>query len=104
MIEQRDRARRLLIVSNRLPFTAVDKDGDQAFEPSSGGLVSGLTGYLESVGKAGTIDEYLWVGWPGTGVDSTRQQALEQKARELNAHPVFITEGEMERFYYGFCN
>lgn len=104
MNEQRDRARRLLVVSNRLPFTAVEQDGDLAFEPSSGGLVSGLTGYLESAGKAGIINEYLWVGWPGSSVDPDKQEALTQKARELNAYPVFISEAEMEMFYYGFCN
>ena len=104
MSEQRDRARRLLVVSNRLPFTAVQRDGELAFELSAGGLVSGLTGYLESAGSAGSIDEYLWVGWPGSSVDPARQQALEQKAREVNAHPVFISEPEMDRFYYGFCN
>jgi trehalose 6-phosphate synthase/phosphatase len=104
MNEQRDRARRLLVVSNRLPFTAVEKDGELAFEPSAGGLVSGLTGYLESAGKAGTINEYLWVGWPGSSVEPDKQATLERKARELNAHPVFISEVEMENFYYGFCN
>jgi trehalose 6-phosphate synthase/phosphatase len=120
MSDQRDRARRLLVVSNRLPFTAVEKDGDLAFEPSAGGLVSGLTGYLESAGghepggrrnygqsgetPSARIEEYLWVGWPGTSVDLGKQEDLTRKARDLNAYPVFISEGEMDRFYYGFCN
>jgi trehalose 6-phosphate synthase/phosphatase len=104
MSEQRDRAQRLLVVSNRLPFTAIEKEGRLTFEPSAGGLVSGLTGYLQPAGNDGSIDEYLWIGWPGSSVDPARQNELKQKARELNAHPVFISEAEMERFYYGFCN
>ena len=95
MSEQRDRAQRLLVVANRLPFTAIEKEGRLTFEPSAGGLVSGLTGYLQPAGNDGSIDEYLWIGWPGSSVDPARQNELKQKARELNAHPVFISEADV---------
>jgi len=53
MSKQHPWAQRLLIVSNRLPFTVSEnKSAGQSAEltlvPSSGGLVSGLTAYLDT--------------------------------------------------------
>ena len=44
---------RLVIVSNRLPFTVVKEDGGLQFKVSSGGLTTGLWSYLER-GAAGS--------------------------------------------------
>jgi len=125
MDEHDSRARRLLIVSNRLPFTAIEQEGDLTLAPSSGGLVSGLTAYLNSRKQAsggppadspplpaldgphaanGVAQSYLWLGWPGATVAEDKQDALKAKAAEFNAYPVFIAEDEMEDFYHGFCN
>ncbi len=140
MNEQHSWARRLLIVSNRLPFTASEKKGagrrtEITLTPSSGGLVSGLTAYLDSrkevvatgdgqpmtddrrpttddrairnpqsAIRTSAIRNYIWLGWPGATVARDKQKALMEKAAGFNAHPVFISEGEMEDFYHGFCN
>jgi len=37
---------RILIVSNRLPFTVVEKEGTFRYQESVGGMVSGLSGYM----------------------------------------------------------
>jgi trehalose 6-phosphate synthase/phosphatase len=103
------RAQRLLIVSNRLPFTAVQRDGNLTLVPSSGGLVSGLSGYLDSFRqdtshRKSDVQSYLWLGWPGATVEPDKQAALTEQAVSFNACPVFIAEDQMEEFYHGFCN
>jgi trehalose 6-phosphate synthase len=51
---------RLLIVSNRLPIkVSRADDGKWDITPSSGGLVTALSGvHVES--------RFVWIGWPGT--------------------------------------
>jgi trehalose 6-phosphate synthase/phosphatase len=99
-------AHRLLVVANRSPFTVVEEDGELQFKESSGGLVSGLSAYLDKLGaQTGKKADYLWVGWPGSKVsDENRDKLKEVAAAEFNSHPVFLSEEEMENFYHGFCN
>lgn len=97
---------RLLIVSNRLPITVVEKKGQFHFEESMGGLVSGLSAYLDSLrGSKWTQSDYLWVGWPGLTVAEDRQAEVCERGRaEHRAVPVFLTQRAMDSFYHGFCN
>lgn len=103
MQEQTSPARRMLIISNRLPFTLVEKNGDLTFNPSSGGLISGLTAYLAGGPNKQTLP-YVWVGWPGATIPEEKQQRLKDDVASLSCYPVFISEDEMDKFYYGFCN
>ncbi len=98
--------RRLVIVSNRLPFTAVESDAGLTFEDSSGGMVSGLRGYLDQLGSRGNhLREYIWIGWPGNTISEARKEELKSKALlDFHSHPVFLTQEEMNAFYFGFCN
>lgn len=97
---------RLLIVSNRLPATAVEKEGEICFQQSIGGLVSGLRSWLATLKKkGGSFSECLWIGWPGISVADKKKKALQSKLLEdLQAFPVFLSEREMDKFYHGFCN
>ncbi|MBI2849315.1 MAG: bifunctional alpha,alpha-trehalose-phosphate synthase (UDP-forming)/trehalose-phosphatase [Chloroflexi bacterium] len=97
---------RLLVVSNRLPFTVVERDGELTFTESVGGLVSGLSAYLDSLkGSSFTESEYLWIGWPGITVkDEAREELKSKILTKFQAHPVFLSEETMEKFYHGFCN
>jgi trehalose 6-phosphate synthase/phosphatase len=97
---------RLVIVSNRLPFTVCLKDGLPCFEVSSGGLTSGLCSYLErAAASAAQRLDFVWVGWPGASVPPEHQAAVSQHAgATFNASPVFLPEESVERFYHGFCN
>jgi trehalose 6-phosphate synthase/phosphatase len=97
---------RIIIVSNRLPFTLKrDKElGTLLLEDSAGGLVSGLSAWLETLGKK-VPSAYTWVGWPGATVSADERDGLEAAISEqYNAHPVYLSNSEMERFYQGFCN
>ena len=96
---------RKVVVSNRLPFTVSFKDGVPEFKHSSGGLSTGLSSYLEQ-SRAGTGNnaDYLWLGWPGTGIAPEHQAAVRAHGEKFRSRPVFLPEESMDRFYHGFCN
>ncbi len=57
------RRSRLIVISNRLPFTlGRSPEGDLTLKPGSGGLVTALLPVLRN--RGGT-----WLGWPGTWED-----------------------------------
>lgn len=96
---------RLVIVSNRLPFVVVEKEGKLKFKESAGGLASGLSAYLNYLKSSPSVKEYLWIGWPGVAVEDGIKEKLKSKAlNDFNAYPVFLSEKTMEKFYNGFCN
>src|SRR4029077_1505814 len=91
---------RLVVVSNRLPFTLSFKEDKPRFKVSSGGLTTGLLSYLEK-----SAADFLWLGWPGTTVAAEHESAVrDYGAEHFKACPVFLPEQSMERFYHGFCN
>lgn len=97
---------RLVIVSNRLPFTVATSEGKPEFTVSSGGLTTGLWSYLER-GQAGSNErpDFLWLGWPGAAVAPEHQEAVKAYAQnQFRAEPLFLSEATVERSYHGFCN
>ncbi len=96
---------RLIVVSNRLPITVTEENGEFTVQESVGGLVTGLSSYLSTI-KESSLDksEFIWVGWPGVSASGTKREELRRKAESLNLSPVFLSEKVMDRFYYGFCN
>ena len=97
---------RLVIVSNRLPFTVANEEAGPRFTVSSGGLTTGLWSYLErGATEAVERPEFLWLGWPGATVAPEHEALVNAYAeKEFKAQPVFLSEEKMERFYHGFCN
>src|SRR4051812_9232052 len=88
-----NRRMRLVIVSNRLPFTVSLEDGKSRFEASSGGLTTGLWSYLEkSCGASGEPFDYLWLGWPGATIESNHIPEVEAYGQRFRAAPVFLSE------------
>jgi trehalose 6-phosphate synthase/phosphatase len=89
---------RTIIISNRLPTKAQRTSDGLAFQPSEGGLATGL-------GSIYRADGNVWVGWPGLEVVDPAEQAqvTEQLAADSMA-PVFLTEAEIHDFYEGFSN
>jgi len=95
---------RLVVVSNRLPFTLKEGPDGWEFTPSAGGLVTALSGYLERERQSADLD-CVWVGWAGHEVPLEQHQALREMALEKHGSwPIFLTEGEADLFYHGFCN
>jgi trehalose 6-phosphate synthase/phosphatase len=97
---------RIIVVSNRLPFS-IEQDGDQLdFRQSTGGVATGLKSLLDSIpGVLPFEPDYLWVGWPGAAIsDDQREQVQTRALAEFRSHPVFLSATDFENFYQGFCN
>ncbi len=97
---------RLVIVSNRLPFTVSFREGSPQFKPSAGGLTTGLWSYLDRPLPSGTErPDHLWMGWPGTSIPPEHEAAVSAFSEEkFKSRPVYLPEKSMDRFYLGFCN
>jgi trehalose 6-phosphate synthase/phosphatase len=97
---------RLLIVSNRLPVALKRDNSGFLMEKSPGGLVSGLSDYLASLGDSPSgPTEYIWLGWPGISIAGKHHEMVRNRLRkEFNSWPVFLSEKLMEQVYLGFCN
>ncbi len=97
---------RLLIVSNRLPVSVSKENGAYVTTKSAGGLVSGLSDYLKTLGHTESdIDDYVWMGWPGMSIDKKDEEIVKGKvSQEFNAVPVFLSKELMDNVYLGFCN
>jgi trehalose 6-phosphate synthase/phosphatase len=96
---------RLVIVSNRLPFTVSTEDGKPRFESSSGGLTTGLWSYLEKGAfTSGEPFDYLWLGWPGASVEPEQAGEVQAFGARYKAAPVFLSREIAGQFYHGFCN
>ncbi|HYG40512.1 MAG TPA: bifunctional alpha,alpha-trehalose-phosphate synthase (UDP-forming)/trehalose-phosphatase [Cytophagales bacterium] len=89
---------RLIIVSNRLPISVKIEDGKFSYEPSAGGLATGLKSFHET-------EKTLWVGWPGqTFEEDDEQKYIVKKLSKDNLIPVFISEDDYKDYYEGFSN
>ena len=97
---------RIVLVSNRLPFTVAEKDGGIEFQNSAGGVATGLHALLETIEIPNIGNpEYVWIGWPGGCVSPQLEARVKADAQSrFHAHPVFLSEQEIEAFYAGFCN
>jgi trehalose 6-phosphate synthase/phosphatase len=90
----------LIIVSNRLPISVTKRANDLRFQPSVGGLATGLSSFCES-------HQSRWIGWPGIATDKISERQKQQtssKLKEQNCHPVFLSAKNIQNFYRGFCN
>lgn len=99
-------AQRIVLVSNRLPFTVAQHGDDIEFQPSAGGVASGLHALLTSANSSARENtEYLWIGWPGAAVpEELRHRVRAEALSRYHASPVFLSETEINAFYSGFCN
>ena len=59
---EKEPKRRLIVVSNRLPFQLQEKKKSIFMKESDGGLVSALKSYFESEGNKGIFVSALWIG------------------------------------------
>jgi trehalose 6-phosphate synthase/phosphatase len=95
---------RLIIVSNRLPFTLRQNGTDVEVAASSGGLVTALAAYVDRERQQHEDFESLWVGWPGNVIPAELMPRATEILSEQQARPVFLSQEDGDEFYYGFCN
>jgi len=92
-------APRVLIVSNRLPVSIRRGESGFEIERSPGGLATGLRGPHER-------GDGWWLGWPGIAGELSEAERGELAARlaQDRMAPLFLSPGELTRYYDGFCN
>lgn len=89
---------KIIIIANRLPVKIERENDAFAVKRSEGGLATGL-GSLE------TDAEMHWIGWPGIHVDAENEKKeITEKLSELNYHPVFLSDEQIENYYEGYSN
>ena len=92
--------KRLVVVSNRLPWTLRRDHGGWRASPSAGGLVTALGPVVKATGG-------IWIGWPGTSPrlpNGAWSQILEQWEREHGYVAVDLPRATAEHFYQGYAN
>ncbi len=89
----------MIIVSNRLPVTVTKREGVLHFHSSAGGLATGLGSFYRE-------EDGIWLGWPGISAESARgrEEEIISRLEELKCRPVFLTQRQIENYYYGFSN
>ena len=76
------------------------ENGKLVFEPSVGGVATGLS-------SLDTDWEKCWIGWPGIDLgDCSGDQvsSAQRRLRKENFYPVSLSAREVEDYYHGFCN
>lgn len=94
---------RLIIISNRLPYS-IDTSGKEAvIRQSSGGLVSAIKSYVEKAGSGSKFKERIWVG----SCDFSQNDWDEHKNKlqgDFSIVPVFMDPNSYSNYYNGFSN
>jgi len=92
--------KRLIVVSNRLPFV-LDRKGDEwNLKPGSGGLVTALVPVLRDRGG-------VWIGWDGApGSTPEVPEAFEKASRKTGYRlkAITLSQDEIDRYYHGYSN
>jgi trehalose 6-phosphate synthase/phosphatase len=95
---------RLIIVSNRLPFTLRESESEIELTPSTGGLITAFGAYVDAQREHDPEFESIWVGWPGAEISQASRARAQELLAEQGAEPVFLSSDDSDDFYYGFCN
>ena len=91
---------RVIVVSNRLPYTLRRAGDSWKTEKSAGGLATAMGPILNKTGG-------LWVGWPGdrSGLDDAKRRAVLARWQERERYVAVDLPAEVARgFYEGFSN
>jgi len=97
---------RLIIISNRLPFS-LDKEGDKvSLRQSSGGLVSAIKSYFENTtAQRGDLTEKMWMGVADFPQEDWDQVvAAHSEDQDFGILPVFVDKELYDKYYNGFSN
>lgn len=97
--------RRLVVVSNRLPFQLLEKNNKITLKESDGGLVSALKSYFDNDENKGVISEKWWIG--SAEFPEKRWKKFKTSNKETSSfevEPIFIESKTYNKYYNGFCN
>jgi trehalose 6-phosphate synthase/phosphatase len=100
MAVEQNEAQRLVVVSNRLPFTLKRAGDAWRTDRSTGGLATAMGPILKRTGG-------IWIGWPGDSSDpgdERRQKTLRRWAERERYFAVNIPADVAAGFYEGYAN
>ena len=93
--------KRLVVVSNRLPYVLEKHNGDKwALKPGSGGLVTALLPVLRNRGG-------VWIGWSGITEEAQGLKEIFDTAAQgagYKLEPVALSKDEIDKYYHGYSN
>ena len=95
---------RLIIVSNRLPFSIAHEGDEIKLRQSSGGLVSALKSYFENNHIQEGITEKLWIGVADFPQDDWEKLAIDHLDNDFKVKPLFVDKQLYNDYYNGFSN
>ena len=95
---------RLIIVSNRLPFSMDREGGEAKLRQSSGGVVSAIKSYFENTHSQEEITEKLWMGVADFPQDDWDKVVSEHSGIDFSIKPLFIDKQLYADYYNGFSN
>jgi trehalose 6-phosphate synthase/phosphatase len=96
--------RRLVVVSNRLPFQLLEKNKTITLKQSDGGLVSALKSFFEDE-KNQNFSSKWWIGsaeFPEKRWNKYKEQ--NKKKTAFDVEPLFLDSKTYNKYYNGFCN
>ena len=93
-------AKRLFIISNRLPIIV---DNENKLQPSSGGLVSAISGFLRNQQNK-VYSAIYWCGTPGCTINVWESERGKLQEDLFGYLPVFPDPELYEGYYDGFSN
>lgn len=96
--------KRLVIISNRLPFQLVKKNRRVELRESDGGLVSALKSYFDRDHGNTDFSSTLWIG--SADFSETDWHNFNQADHSLayQVEPLFVDKKLYNKYYNGFCN
>jgi trehalose 6-phosphate synthase/phosphatase len=96
---------RLIIISNRLPFS-LDREGDKlTLRQSSGGLVSAIKSYFENNTNKDHLKEKLWMGVADFPQEDWDQAVASHVAdQDFGVIPLYVDNTLYDNYYNGFSN
>lgn len=97
--------KRLILVSNRLPYQLTEKNNKISLTQSDGGLVTALKSYFENDQSKDEFREKLWVGSADFPEKRWQKYLTRQNTQSyFQIEPLFIDKRTYNKFYNGFSN
>ncbi len=102
---EEDQSRRLLLVSNRLPFQLQEQGNTVTLKQSDGGLVTALKSYFEQESNKDVFQDKVWFG--SADFPKKRWRRFKQQGdggSNFTVEPIFVEAKAYNKYYNGFCN
>ncbi len=96
---------RLIIISNRLPYSIENIDDTIRLRQSSGGLVSALKSFFESESEGSkNFTEKIWIGSADFTREDWKKTESGRQGLDFDIKPIFLEEELYNNYYNGLSN